>query len=130
MCTNSGWTFGVKELEKGKLWSGYVKNVVDGDTVDVRFNIYGIQRVRLVGINAPEIGEDGSEEAKAFVNTTCWGEEVKLDVDDMEQFDPHYRILAVVYVNATNLNEKLVKDGYAEVMYIPPSEFDSRKWGG
>jgi hypothetical protein len=57
------WTFGVKELEKGELWSGYVKNVVDGDTVDVRFNIYGIQRVRLVGINTPEIGEEGYEEA-------------------------------------------------------------------
>jgi hypothetical protein len=29
MRNNSEWTFGVKELEKGKLWSGYVKNVVD-----------------------------------------------------------------------------------------------------
>jgi micrococcal nuclease len=57
-------------------------------------------------------------------------EEVKLDVDDKKQYDPHYRILAVVYVNDTNLNEILVKEGYAEVMYIPPSEFDSREWGG
>jgi len=128
MRNNSEWTFGVKELEKGELWSGYVKNVVDGDTVDVCFNIYGIQRVRLVGINTPEIGEDGYEEAKEFVNKTCWGEEVKLDVDDMEQYDPYYRILAVVYVNDMNINEKLVREGYAEVMYIPPSEFDSREW--
>ena len=90
--------------------------------------IYGIQRVRLVGINTPEIGEEGYEEAKEFVNRTCWGEEVKLDVDDMEQYDQHYRILAVVYVNDTNLNEQLVKEGYAEIMYIPPSEFDSREW--
>jgi PGF-CTERM protein len=36
--------------------------------------------------------------------------------------------LAVVYVNDTNLNEQLVKEGYAAVMYIPPSEFDSREW--
>jgi len=36
--------------------------------------------------------------------------------------------LAVVYVNDTNLNEKLVKEGYAEVKDIPPSEFDSREW--
>jgi micrococcal nuclease len=90
--------------------------------------IYGIQRVRLVGINAPEIGEDGYEEAKDFLNETCMWEEVKLDVDDGRQYDPHYRILAVVYVNDTNLNEKLVKEGYAEVMYIPPSEFDPREW--
>ena len=125
MCNNSEWIFGVKELEKGELWSGYVKNVVDGDMIDVSFNIYGIKRVRLVGVNTPEIGEDGYEEAKEFVNKTCWGEAIKLDVDDKKQYDPHYRILAVVYVNGTNLNEKLVKEGYAEVMYIPPSEFDS-----
>ena len=36
--------------------------------------------------------------------------------------------MAVVYVNGANINEKLVKEGYAEIMYIPPSEFDSRKW--
>jgi micrococcal nuclease len=113
MCNNSEWTFGVTELEKGELWSGYVKNVVDGDTVDVHFDICGIQRVRLVGVDAPEIGEGGYEEAKEFLNETCMWEEVKLDVDDREQYDSHYRILAVVYVNDTNLNEKLVKEGYS-----------------
>jgi len=128
MRNNSGWTFGVKELEKGELWSGYVKNVVDGDTVDVSFNICGVQRIRLVGIDAPEIGEEGYEEAKEFVNKTCWGEAVKLDVDDMKQYDSYYRILAVIYVNGTNINEKMVREGYAKVMYIPPSEFDSREW--
>jgi len=121
-------TFGVMDLEKGKLWRGYVKNVVDGDTVDVAFNICGVQRVRLVGIDAPEIGEEGYEEAKEFVNKTCMWEEVKRDVDDKRQYDTYYRLLAVVYVNETNVNEKMVREGYAEVMYIPPSEFDSRKW--
>jgi endonuclease YncB( thermonuclease family) len=63
-------TFGVRDLEKGKLWSGYVKNVVDGDTVDVHFNICGIKRVRLVGINAPDMDEEGYVEAKEFLNET------------------------------------------------------------
>jgi len=81
-----------------------------------------------VGINTPEIGEGGYEEAKKFLNETCMREEVKLDVDDREQYDSHYRILAVVYVNGTNLNEQLVKEGYAEILYIPPSEFDPREW--
>ena len=57
-------------------------------------------------------------------------EEFKLDVDDEKPYDSYYRILAVVYVNETNLNEKMVREGYAEVMYIPPSEFDSREWEG
>jgi micrococcal nuclease len=125
---NSEWTFGVRDLEKGKLWSGYVKNVVDGDTIDVSFNICGVQRVRLVGIDAPDIGAEGYEEVKEFVNKTCWGEEVKLEVDDERQYDPYYRILAVVFVNDTNLNEKLVKEGYAEIIDIPPSEFNPYEW--
>ena len=51
-----------------------------------------------MGINAPEIGEEGYEEAKEFLNETCMWEEVKLDVDDKKQYDSYYRILAVVYV--------------------------------
>ena len=128
MRNNSEWIFDVKELEKGELWSGYVKNVVDGDTVDVSFDICGIQRIRLVGVDTPERGEEGYEEAKEFVNRTCLGGEVKFDVDDKEQYDPYYRILAVVYVNDTNLNEKLIREGYAEIMYIPPSEFNPYEW--
>ena len=49
-------------------------------------------------------------------------------MDDKKQYDSYYRILAVVYVNETNLNEKMVREGCAEVIYIPPSEFDSREW--
>jgi micrococcal nuclease len=128
MRNDSEWIFGVKKLEKGKIWSGYVKNVVDGDTIDVSFGITGIQRIRLVGVNTPEIGEREYEEAKEFVNKTCLGEVVTLDVDDKKQYDPYFRILAVVYVNDTNLNEKLVREGYAEIMYIPPSEFNPYEW--
>ena len=80
-------TFGVRDLEKGELWRGYVKNVVDGDTVDVHFNICGVQRVRLVGIDALEIGEEGYSEVKEFVSKTRLGEEFELDVDDMRQYD-------------------------------------------
>ena len=50
-------------------------------------------------------------------------------MDDEKQYDSYYRILTVVYVDETNLKEKMVREGYAEVMYIPPSVFDCREWG-
>jgi len=120
--------FGVRALEKGEIWCRPVMNVVDGNTIDVSFGKSGIQRIRLVGVNTPGRGEKGYGEAKEFVNKTCLGEEVRIDVDDEAQYCLYNRRLAVAYVIETNLNEKLVREGYAEVMYIPPSEFDSREW--
>lgn len=53
-----------------QLTPGYVQRVIDGDT----FILYAIrvpaeERVRLLGVDAPERGQPGFEEAKAFVET-------------------------------------------------------------
>ena len=74
--------------------------------------------------------QERKEAEERVFNETCMWEEVTLDVDDEKQYDSYYRILAVVYVNGTNLNEKMVREGYAEVMYFPPSEFDCWEWEG
>jgi micrococcal nuclease len=50
-----------------------VDNVVDGDTVDVTvdlgFKIYTKQRIRLNGIDTPERGQAGYQEAKEHLST-------------------------------------------------------------
>ena len=89
----------------------------DGDTIDISFGIYGIRRIRLVGVNTPELGTQGGEEAKEFVNKTCLSEVIEFDVDDKKQYDPYCRMLAVIYVNSTNLNKELLRKEYAEIMY-------------
>ena len=104
--------------------SGYCSYVVDGDTLDVE----GVGRIRLVGINTPEVGEPGYQQAKDFVKSNCLGKVVGLDIDNAKQYDKYGRVLAVVYVGQTNVNAELLKRGYAEVMYIPPSEFNPYSW--
>jgi len=104
--------------------SGYCNYVVDGDTI----NVEGIGRIRFVGVNTPERGEVGYTEAKNFVKQKCLGKTVYLDIDDDKHYDKYGRTLAVVYVNGTNLNAELLQKGYAEIMYIPPSEFDPYSW--
>ncbi|BAW31110.1 MAG TPA: thermonuclease family protein [Methanothermobacter sp.] len=104
--------------------SGYCYHVVDGDTIDVE----GIGRIRFVGVNTPERGQPGYQEAKDFVEEMCLGKTVYLDIDDAKKYDKYGRILAIVYVNGINLNAELLKRGYAEIMYIPPSEFDPYTW--
>jgi hypothetical protein len=113
MHNNSEWIFGVTELEKGKIWRGAVKNVVDGDAVDVSFDIYGIQRIRLVGVNTPEIGKEGKE-AKEYVKRLCYQKKVYLDIEDLYTTGKYGRIVAVVSIpyNETpyvNLNQLLLK---------------------
>ena len=104
--------------------SGYCSYVVDGDTLDVD----GVGRIRLVGVNAPEVGEPGYQKAKDFVKSKCLGKVVGLDIDDAKHYDKYGRVLAVVYIGDTNVNAELLKRGYAEVMYIPPSEFNPYSW--
>lgn len=104
--------------------SGKCYKVVDGDTIDVE----GVGRVRFVGVNTPERGESGYQTAKNFVKNKCLGKTVGLDIDDDKNTDKYDRTLAVVFVDGVNLNQELLKKDYAEVMYIPPSEFNPYSW--
>jgi micrococcal nuclease len=104
--------------------SGHCSYVVDGDTIDVE----SVGRIRFVGVNTPERGEKGYQEAKDFVKSMCSGKTVFLDIDDKKHYDKYGRVLAVVYVDNVNLNAELLKRGYAEIIYIPPSEFNPYSW--
>lgn len=122
--------------------SGYCYNVVDGDTIDVEsLQIFDLRhqkpvvfesvgRIRFVGVNTPERGQSGYSEAKDFVKSLCLHKTVNLDIDNAKHYDKYGRTLAVVYAGNTNVNAELLKRGYAEIMYIPPSEFDPYSWVG
>ena len=112
-----------------------VSYVVDGDTI----HLEGDEKVRMVGVNTPELHSDDPDEvrrafeARGFVENLCpAGSTIGLDVDDLEREDKYGRTLAVVYVNIdgswVNLNVELLRRGYAEVLYIPPSEFNPYNW--
>lgn len=99
---------------------GFCDKVIDGDTIEVG----GVGRVRLVGIDAPEKGQPGYEEASNYVKSKCLGKTVYLDVDNARPKDKYGRTLAIVYVDGININQELFKLKYAKLLYIPPSEFE------
>lgn len=53
---------------------------------------------------------------------------IQIKVDSKKQKDKYGRVLAVVIVNNKNINEVMLKEGFAEIMYIPPSEFNPFDW--
>jgi endonuclease YncB( thermonuclease family) len=102
-----------------------VGRVVDGDTL--RLN--GGERVRLIGIDTPEIAHFGTptacfgRRAAAFTERLLPpGERVRL-VRDVEVRDQYDRLLAYVYRARDGLfvNAELVRRGYAYVDTVPPN---------
>ena len=106
--------------------TGLCTKVSDGDTITVE----GVGKVRLVGVNTPEKGVAGSDASTYFTKKLCLNREVSLDIDDSKHTDKYGRTLAVVIVDGKNLNEMLLKEGLAEIMYMPPSEFYPYDWAG
>lgn len=98
--------------------------VVDGDTIYLDNG----EKVRFVGVNTPERGVEGYITSKNFVQKLCLNKEVGLDIDNRKHSDKYGRTLAVVIVDGKNVNEMLLKEGLAEIMYMPPSEFYPYDW--
>jgi micrococcal nuclease len=104
---------------------GIVVKVVDGDTIHVRMD-ERVEKVRYIGVNTPEVhhptrGEEpGGREASEANRRLVAGRHVRLELD-VRSRDRHGRLLAYVWVGDTMVNAELVRQGYAQVMTVPPN---------
>jgi len=97
-------------------------SVHDGDTFNLDRNINGSSTVRLADINASELGQPLSYEARDFLKGLVLSKTVYLDIDDIYVYDysgTGDRLVCVVYVdyNSThyeNVNKALLIAGLAE----------------
>ncbi|MFW6384907.1 MAG: thermonuclease family protein [Halodesulfurarchaeum sp.] len=114
-----------------------VIEVIDGDTIDVRYSNGNVDTVRLLGVDSPETfaestpaefegvpdTETGREclrsagdDATNFTTRSLLGEEVTLVIDrDADRRDRYDRLLAYVYLEDENFNYRLVAAGHARV---------------
>ena len=103
-----------------------VKNVVDGDTIDViidlGFDILFASRVRLAGIDTPEsrttdkVEKALGIEAKEYLKKQLKdAKSVVIRTEKMDSSEKYGRILGWVYVNgeSESVNNKMINDGYA-----------------
>lgn len=134
--------FGVSRLPLAKTDAApkdefyYVQRVVDGDTL----KLSGGQRVRLIGVDTPEVhysnklardAERSRKDIKAiqslgrkasdFTKDLCLGKKVRLEFD-VEKHDRYRRLLAYVYLeDGTFVNARILEEGFGQVMTIPPN---------
>jgi micrococcal nuclease len=90
-----------------------VARVGDGDTIDLADG----RRVRLVQIDAPELGEEecyADEADDALRDLLPEGATVRLEADPrLDDTDRFGRLLRYVYADGTNVNLELVRRGAA-----------------
>jgi micrococcal nuclease len=97
-----------------------IDRVVDGDTV----RLVGLGRVRLIGVDTPEV----------YFKTECYGRRASNFTKrmlppgtpvtyrfDVEHRDRYGRALAYLYKGSTFVNAELVEHGYAVPLTIPPN---------
>lgn len=115
----------------------FVIRVIDGDTLQLANG----ERVRLIGIDTPEIHESDklyrdSQRTRSNVNTIrqmgrrayeftkglVEGKRISLEFD-VDKRDRYNRLLAYVYLKEDNafVNAKIIEEGYASLMTIPPN---------
>ena len=98
-----------------------ITNVVDGDTydavVDLDFDIKITIRIRLFGINCPEMSYKSKAglEAKKFATDLLLGKGVTIDYKRHDSFG---RVLSCMWIDGSSVGDILVANGVA-VIYVP-----------
>jgi micrococcal nuclease len=115
-----------------------VTRVIDGDTVEVEFADGETDTVRLIGVDTPEtsLGDVSPDEyegipetqaardhlynwgqrASEFATEQLDGQQVRVVTDgEGDRRGSFGRLLAYIYTNGENFNQRLLADGYARV---------------
>ncbi len=98
-----------------------VTRVIDGDTVLLDNG----EKLRYIGINAPELGKTETTECFALEATTenqrlVEGQSIRIEKDVSER-DMYGRLLGYVYLkDGTFVNLELVENGFASAATYPP----------
>lgn len=103
---------------------GKVKFIPDGDTIHLTDGT----KVRLLGINCPEIFHDQNlsqkcgNEAFDFLKTLIHNKEVIVKFKENKKFDQYQRVLGDVYVGEIWVNYEMIVNGYAFVYSTSENE--------
>lgn len=105
--------------------------VVDGDTIDVQTST-GEERVRLIGIDTPEISRDGgtddcyAQEARTYLDQLVYGHDVELVSDPTQaDTDQYGRLLRHVLIEGQSAAQLAIEAG-AGTEYTYDSPYDRR----
>ena len=91
-------------------------SIIDGDT----FRLETGEKVRLIGIDAPELSQPGGKMSREYLAHLLLGKPITLE-KGTEDRDKYNRLLRFVYIDNLCINEEMIRQGYAEARYLPES---------
>jgi micrococcal nuclease len=87
-----------------------VTRIIDGDTFEIETG----EKVRLIGINTPEISDIFGQEAKQHLADLIDGKTIDLQTDNLSNDRDRYsRLLRYVILDGIDINKKMISDGFA-----------------
>jgi endonuclease YncB( thermonuclease family) len=102
---------------------GIVTRVVDGDTFVARLDNGTTTKVRLIGINTPELGACYGYKARTRANTLALDNRVLLKGDATQNTRDRYgRLLAYAWIGGRDLGYRLMYGGFGKV-YVYETAF-------
>ncbi len=107
-----------------------IERVSDGDTITAITSNQTKLRLRLLGIDAPEIphgkkpGQPFGDQARDYLDHLIGGKTVRVDAYGPDEYK---RVLAVVWDEQINVNLLMVAMGYAEVYRGAPCKVYCRE---
>ena len=108
-----------------------INRVLDGDTIDVTidlgFDLFKKERVRVAGVDTPEKRTRDLEEKALGIDATNWlkkkledtiagdGDELSIRTELVGGMGKYGRLLGWLYINEDliSLNEQMIEEGYA-----------------
>ncbi|MGE3858091.1 MAG: thermonuclease family protein [Dehalococcoidia bacterium] len=94
-----------------------VTRIIDGDTIAVASSAGASETVRIVGIDTPEVGQCGFEEAADALARLVLDQPVALTAGAQDDRDRYGRILRYVDVRGVDAGLELIRGGFAVARY-------------
>lgn len=95
-------------------WPGQVVSVTDGDTIKVLDPVGQQVKIRLYGIDSPEKKQSFGQAATKHTANMIAGKTVEIEEIDRDRYG---RIVGIVLIGGVNVNQELVRNGYAWVYH-------------
>ena len=89
--------------------SGKVVSIHDGDTITLLQDKQQI-KVRLFGIDAPELKQPYGKKSKQFLANLIAGQIVEVEENGKDRYK---RTIGTIYLNGIDINAQMVANGYA-----------------